>query len=111
MPSADSPPLPPWSVSVGTAINLMFAGFTKESPRANGVAYATDDRQETAEELFRRGDLVTLFFMPLEFNGHDCPVNTLAVPNGAAVICHDAVAHGHRAALGFPYWPGHGERT
>ena len=67
----------------------MFGWLRKKAPKPEGPDFSGVDSREKAEALFRRGDLEKLFLMPLEFGGHDHPVNTVYVPVGIAEIKAD----------------------
>lgn len=64
----------------------MFGWFKKKSPPPNGPDFSAIDSREKAEALFRRGELETLYLMPLDFGGTDDPHNVLYVPVGIAAI-------------------------
>lgn len=64
----------------------MFGSSTKTPPPPHGPDFSAIDSLEKAEELFRRGELETLFLLPLEFGGQDIPDNTLYVPIGVADV-------------------------
>ncbi|EDP97698.1 hypothetical protein U8527_05100 [Kordia algicida OT-1] len=55
---------------------------TDETP-INGPDYSMIDSNEKAIDLYKKGELVKLYLMPLEFGGEDSPVNTLYVPEFA----------------------------
>lgn len=63
----------------------MFGVFKKPRP-PDGPDFSAVDSQAKADEMFRRGELETLFLMPLEFGGADILPNTLYVPLGVAGI-------------------------
>lgn len=51
-----------------------------EEPRLD---FSGIDSNEKAQGLFAKGQLVKLYLMPLDFGGHDSPLNTVYVPAGA----------------------------
>jgi hypothetical protein len=48
--------------------------------RPAGPDYSHVDSNEKAVELYRRGELVKLLLMPLDFGGADVPLNVVYVP-------------------------------
>lgn len=42
--------------------------------------YSTIDSNEKVKALFESGELVKLYLMPLDFGGHDSPLNMVFVP-------------------------------
>jgi hypothetical protein len=59
----------------------MFGWFRKKEAAApNGPDFSAIDSLAEAREAARRGELETLFVLPLAFGGADIPENTLYVP-------------------------------
>jgi hypothetical protein len=60
---------------------IMFGWFKRrQSAAVNGPDFSAIDSPARAEQAVRRGELETLFMMPLEFGGAEIPQNTLHVP-------------------------------
>ncbi len=64
----------------------LFDVFKKkqDNPDAQpNLDFSSIDSHEKAQALFAKGQLVKLYLMPLDFGGHDSPINTLLVPTFA----------------------------
>jgi hypothetical protein len=62
----------------------MFGRKKQESKHQVGPDFSAVDTRTKAEEWVRRGDLVKLLLLPVEFGGLDDPRNTVFVP--AAIV-------------------------
>jgi len=64
----------------------MFGWLKKKPPPPMGPDFSSIDSREKAEALLRRGELETLYLMPLELGGADIPPNVVYVPLGVAEL-------------------------